>query len=86
MNNKFKIFIYKLRYNLLSIAVYFSRDKKLVQRKILLGSMIIALFVLPACHSKKKTMCYYLYSPPAKEKGMAMQQPEQNINQKEAGN
>jgi hypothetical protein len=83
MNKKLKIFIYKLRFNLLSFGVYLSKDKKLLKRKIIVGSMIVALFALPACHSKKKTMCYYLYSPPVKEKGMAMQQPEQNNNQKE---
>jgi hypothetical protein len=83
MKKQIRLFFYKIRYYNLSLAFYLSNNKKLLSRKILVGSMIVALFTLPACHSKKKTMCYYLYSPPANEKGMAMMQPEQNNNPKE---
>jgi hypothetical protein len=70
-----KIFFCRIRYAFVSLMAGITGNKKIIRYKILAGTMILGLMVMPACHTKKKTMCYYFMLPDPQGNEVSAQKP-----------
>lgn len=61
---KIKIYLLKIQYSLLNFIGDITKNKAVLQRKIFIGSLIVALLATAGCRTRKnRGTCHLLYIP-----------------------